>query len=210
MKPAGRAAFDFPALTYFPDRLSGPISYLTLFPIGAVMRANLFVYRDARDPWFDEFRRTPQMMCFNAMPGLRAIVGDFEIASAVKVRPIDLYETTGYRQAGVVLVGDAFSSSCPAAGTGTNKVFVDVERLCNVHVPRWLSTAGMGVEKIGAFYDDPDKRASDKQSMSKANWLRSVSMSHAAHWRARRVLRVMGGYARGMFGIAKERMLSRP
>ena len=61
------------------------------------------------------------------------------------------------RQAGVVLVGDAFATSCPAAGTGTGKVFTDVERLCNVHIPRWLATPGMGADKIAAFYDDPVK-----------------------------------------------------
>jgi hypothetical protein len=56
---------------------------------------------------------------------------------------------------GSVLVGDAFASSCPAAGTGSNKVFTDVERLCNIYIPRWLATDSMGEEKISAFYDDP-------------------------------------------------------
>jgi 2-polyprenyl-6-methoxyphenol hydroxylase-like FAD-dependent oxidoreductase len=206
MKPADKTTFDFPALTYFPDRPSDPIAYLTLFPIGGVMRANLFVYYEARDPWLGKFREAPQAMSFAAMPGLRSIIGDFEITSAVKVRPIDLYETSGHRQAGVVLVGDAFSSSCPAAGTGANKVVVDVERLCAAYIPRWLSTEGMGAEKIGAFYDDPDKRASDEQSMAKANWLRSVSMSRTVRWRARRLLKFVSGYGRGALDLAKEQM----
>jgi 2-polyprenyl-6-methoxyphenol hydroxylase-like FAD-dependent oxidoreductase len=38
-------------------------------------------------------------------------------------------------QPGLVLVGDAFSTSCRAAGTGCDKVFTDVERLCNVYIP---------------------------------------------------------------------------
>lgn len=209
MKPVGKAKFDFPALTYFPDRPSDPIAYLTLFPIGDAMRANLFVYYEARDRWLAKFREAPQAVSFAAMPGLRSILGDFEITSPIKVRPIDLYETSGYRQAGVVLVGDAFSSSCPAAGTGANKVFVDVERLCNAYIPRWLSTEGMGAEKIGAFYDDPDKRASDEQSMVKANWLRSVSMSRTVRWRARRLLKLVSGYGRGALDLAKERMRAR-
>ena len=64
---------------------------------------------------------------------------------------------TGYRQAGVVLVGDAFAHTCPVTGTGTDKVFTDVAQLCNVHIPAWLATEGMGVDKIAAFYDDPVK-----------------------------------------------------
>src|SRR3954470_18881579 len=37
MIPAGRATFDFPALTYFSERSSERIAYLTLFPIGSTM-----------------------------------------------------------------------------------------------------------------------------------------------------------------------------
>jgi len=40
--PVGRTRFGFPALTYFSERSSDRIPYLTLFPIGNRMRANLF------------------------------------------------------------------------------------------------------------------------------------------------------------------------
>jgi 2-polyprenyl-6-methoxyphenol hydroxylase-like FAD-dependent oxidoreductase len=203
MKPVGKAAFDFTALTYFPDRPSDPIAYLTLFPIGSAMRANLFVYHDIRDPWLGAVRDRPQAMMFAALPGLQSMIGDFEVTSAVKVRPIDLYETSGYRRAGFVLAGDAFSSSCPAAGTGANKVFTDVERLCNVHIPRWFATDGMGADKIAAFYDDPEKRAADEDSMARAHWLRSVSTSRTLRWRARRLVKVVGGYGRGLLEQAR-------
>ncbi len=46
--PVGRATFDFPALTYFSERPSDRIPYLTLFPVGSDMRANLFAYREIR------------------------------------------------------------------------------------------------------------------------------------------------------------------
>ena len=80
---------------------------------------------------------------FALMPGLRKHIGDVAITD-VKMRPVDLYRSTGYGQAGIVLVGDAFGTSCPAAGTGCNKVFTDVERLCNVHIPAWLASRGHG------------------------------------------------------------------
>jgi len=86
----------------------------------------------------------------------------------------------------VVLVGDAFATSCPAAGTGARKVLVDVERLCNVHIPRWLATPGMGEEKIVEFYDDPVKQASDAYSTEKAYGLRSFSIDPSLQWSARR------------------------
>src|SRR5260370_2895776 len=120
------------------------------------------------------------------MPGLRKLVGDGEV-SDVKIRPVDLYVSTGYRQAGLVLVGDAFGTSCPAAGTGTSKVFTDVERLCNVHIPRWLATDGMDAGKISRFYDDPEKAGSDIASGSRAYYVRSLALDNRFPWRLRRL-----------------------
>jgi 2-polyprenyl-6-methoxyphenol hydroxylase-like FAD-dependent oxidoreductase len=184
--PAGGARFPFPALTYYPERAAERISYLTLFPVGAAMRANLFIYRAPRDPWIKRLRDQLRETLFAAMPGLRKLTGDFGITGDIHIRPTDLIATQGYRQSGVVLVGDAFATSCPAAGTGVNKVFTDVERLCNVHVPRWLATPGMGADKIAAFYDDPVKRACDADSAARAFYVRSISTDAGILWQARR------------------------
>jgi 2-polyprenyl-6-methoxyphenol hydroxylase-like FAD-dependent oxidoreductase len=183
--PAG-GRFGFPALTYFPERAAERISYLTLFPVGATMRANLFLYREPRDPWLKRLREAPRESLFNAMPGLRKLSGDFAVEGDINIRPVDLCAVKGYRQPGVVLVGDAFATSCPAAGTGVNKVFTDVERLCNLHVPRWFATPGMGAEKIAAFYDDPVKQACDSDSTARAFYVRSISIDAGILWQARR------------------------
>jgi hypothetical protein len=151
LAPVGRAAFDFQALTYFSERPGDRIPYITLFPVGARMRANLFVYREVDDPWLREFRRTPRETLNAALPRLQKITGEFDVAGDVKIRPADLYVSSGHRQAGIVLVGDAFETTCPV--TGTDKVFTEVERLCNVHIPAWLSTDGMGAEKIAALLE---------------------------------------------------------
>ena len=136
LKPVGRSHFDFPALTYYPERASDRMAYITLFPIGAAMRANFMVYRDMNDPWLSEMRHRPTETLFALMPALRKLTGEAEVVSPVKIRPADLYVTRGHVQPGVVLVGDAFATSCPAAGTGTSKVFTDVERLCNEYIPQ--------------------------------------------------------------------------
>ena len=99
------------------------------------MRANLMVYRDMRDPWLRRMRSAPVEALLELMPGLGKLLGDFAVPGFVKIRPADLYVTKGFAKPGIVLVGDAFATSCPAAGTGTGKVFTDVERLCNVHIP---------------------------------------------------------------------------
>jgi 2-polyprenyl-6-methoxyphenol hydroxylase-like FAD-dependent oxidoreductase len=195
--PAGRAAFDFPALTYYAERTSDRAALITLFPIGGNMRANLFVYRDMQDPWLQAIRTRPQETLFALWPGLRKIMGDFTVGSPVQIRPVDLYVTQGHRQGGVVLVGDAFATSCPAAGTGARKVLFDVERLCNVHIPQWLATPGMHAAKIAAFYDDPIKQASDTFARDKAFTLRALSTDDALAWRVRRLAKFVLQYAVG-------------
>jgi 2-polyprenyl-6-methoxyphenol hydroxylase-like FAD-dependent oxidoreductase len=196
LAPVGRAGFEFPALTYYGERASDRTAYLTLFPIGATMRGNLCIYRTVSDPWLRRFREAPHDTLFALLPGLRRFTGDCEVAGAIKIRPADLYVTEDGQRAGIVLVGDAFATSCPAAGTGTGKVFTDVERLCNVHVPRWFETRGMGEEKIAAFYDDPVKAAYDAHSLTKAFHLRSLSVEDGLRWRAERYARLGVGLLR--------------
>jgi hypothetical protein len=84
-------------------------------------------------------------------------------------------------------------------------VLTDVERLCNVHIPRWLATAGMGADKIAAFYDDGVKIASDKYSADKAHYLRSLSTEAALAWRARRWGKFVAHLGKGALRGAGER-----
>lgn len=203
MKPLNARAFQFGALTLYPERLAARLAYLTLFPIGETMRANLLVYRDPRDGWFRELRESPEAVLVAALPSLRKIAGSFEVVGPIKLRPADLYQTEGFLRAGVVLVGDAFSTSCPAAGTGVSKVFTDVERLCNAYIPAWLEGEGMGAQKIAAFYDDEAKKACDARSLAKAFHLRALSVEPGWWWRAQRWLRFVA-----RFGIGTARQLA--
>jgi 2-polyprenyl-6-methoxyphenol hydroxylase-like FAD-dependent oxidoreductase len=204
--PADRAAFAFPALTYFSERSSDRIPYVTLFPVENRMRANLFVYRQMDDPWLTEMRRSPEQTLNASLPRLRRIIGDFKIANDVKIRPADLYVTSGHLQSGVVMVGDAFKTTCPVTGTGTDRLFTDVERLCNVHIPAWLATDGMATDKIAAFYDDPVKKACDAWSNTKAYNFRSVSIDNALYWRAQRWARFMAWLGKGILRRMRGRL----
>jgi 2-polyprenyl-6-methoxyphenol hydroxylase-like FAD-dependent oxidoreductase len=196
--PVGRTGFDFPAMTYFSERPSDRIPYLTLFPIGSRMRANLFAYRQVDDPWLRQMRRAPAQTLKESLPRLGKITGDFDVPGDIKVRPADLYVSSGHRKPGMVLVGDAFATSCPVTGTGTDKLFTDVERLCNVHIPNWLATDGMDETKIAAFYDDPVKTACDAWSSAKAYRFRSVSIDNSLYWKAQRWARFVTWFSEGM------------
>ena len=205
VKPVGRAKFAFPALTHYSESAAARLAYLTLFPIGSSMRANLFGYRDMDDPWLREFRQAPQQTLFAAMPGLRRIMGDFDVTDRIQIRPVDLYATKGHLQPGVVLLGDAFATSCPAAGTGARKALNDAERLGNIHIPHWLATPGMGADKIAAFYDDPVKQACDDFSLAKAYELRSFTVDPGLGMAAQRLIKFGGQWARGSLRQARGR-----
>jgi len=186
VEPVGRPAFEFPALTYWPGSTKSRMAYLTLFPIGSAMRANLMVYREMDDPWLPAFRKAPEAAMCEIMPRLKRLMGEFRVSGQIRVRPADLSVNDNYLQPGIVLAGDAFSTSCPAAGTGATKVFNDIQLLCNVHIPRWLASERMDADKIASFYNDPEKVACEEACLAKAYHLRSLSLDNALSWRAQR------------------------
>jgi hypothetical protein len=206
LEPVGRAAFSFPALTYWPKRSSARMAYLSIFPIGGKMRANLMVYREMTDPWLQRFKQAPEETMRALMPGLQRMMGDFKVSGPVKIRPADLFVTDGYLQPGIVLVGDAFSTSCPAAGTGTTKVFTDVGRLCNVYIPQWLATNGMDAGKIAEFYSDPEKTACEARCLAKAYHLRSLSTDNGLSWRTQRWARFIVRLSQGIWRSLRKRL----
>jgi len=209
IKPLEGRSFPFPSLTYYSDDIAARTALLTLFPIGAAMRANLFIYRDMDDPWLQEFRANPTKTLFALMRGLRALTGSFEIDGRIRIRPIDLYVTRGHLRGGMVLVGDAFATSCPAAGTGARRALMDVERLCNAHIPQWLATPGMAADKIAAFYNDPVKRSCDEHSLAKAYDLRSFSVDPGLTWRCRRWAKFATHYGAGAARRLRRRLTAR-
>ncbi len=182
----GRAGFDFEGLTCYGGDPRNGVDYISFFPFRRALRANLFVYRDPRDPWLKAFQDDPKELLLTTLPGLAPYLGAFEILDRPQVRPVDLYEVDGYRRSGVALVGDAFRSGCPSVGMGLSRGFTDVDRLCNVHIPRWLSTPGMGADKIGEFYDDPVKRACDTRAARQAEYRRAATMAPGVAWAAHR------------------------
>jgi 2-polyprenyl-6-methoxyphenol hydroxylase-like FAD-dependent oxidoreductase len=197
MKPANGRRFACPAITCYAKSPSDKTALITVFPIAEVYRANLFVYRTMEDPWLSAFRRAPEQTLHVLMPELEEMMGAYLIEQPVQIRPVDLYVTAGHKQPGLVLVGDAFATACPASGNGARKVITDVERLCNVYIPQWLKTPGMGTEKLAAFYGDPVKQACDRLSLAKAFGLKNYSINTAWSWRLRRAARFVAHAALG-------------
>ncbi|MCP3369441.1 FAD-dependent oxidoreductase [Bradyrhizobium cajani] len=182
------APFDFEALTCYGERTADGIDYLSLFPVPGGMRANLFMFRDPTDPVMRDLRRETEATVLRLLPGLQPYLGDFRVTDRIQNWVMDLSVVEGHLQAGVVLIGDAFQTNCPAAGTGVARLLTDVERLCTEYAPRWLMTEGMGREKISEFYADRDKVASDQHSLKMARFRQALTSRDDIRWDVRRRL----------------------
>jgi len=180
------AIFDTSVLVAHGERPIDKIDYLTLFAIETKIRANLFTYHDPDDPWTQSLRQHPLQTLRRMMPRLEDVTGQIRAIAPVEYRVVDLAEATGHRRAGVVLIGDAFQTSSPAAGTGVSRVLNDIHRLCEVHVPVWLATDGMNTSKISKFYDDPIKQSCDAEALRLAGYRRAVTVETGLGWRAHR------------------------
>ena len=128
----------------------------------------------------------PREILLQVMPGLRQMMGSIQSIGPVQVRVIDLTIASDYRRAGTVLIGDAFQTSCPAAGTGIGRLLNDIDRLCNQHIPRWLATDGIDVSKISQFYDDRVKRRCDAEAIRIAEYRRAVKVQNNIGWEIHR------------------------
>lgn len=184
-------AFPFDSLTYYPNGPHARIAYLTLFPIRDVMRANLFVYRAPGEEWVSRFRKDPDGELVRALPGLTQAAGPFRVASKLEMCPVDLYRVDGQIKAGLVVIGDASQSVCPATGTGLSKVLTDVDALCDC-VPEWLATPGMSAEKITRYYGERRRKACDAQSLQEAIFCRTLFTHSSLRWRVYRETRYLG------------------
>ncbi|RWB77215.1 MAG: FAD-dependent monooxygenase [Mesorhizobium sp.] len=179
--------FGLQSLTFYAKRVADRIAFLTIFRIGERLRANMFVYRTVADPWVRAFRENPQKMLQDLMPEIAQRCGNFAVASEVEVRQVSLTTTRGHRRDGVVFIGDAFATTCPAQGDGINRVLTDVDCLSSTHIPAWLETPGMAADKICAFYDDPIKVAADTRALRASIYAKRITTETGLEWRLRRL-----------------------
>lgn len=170
----------------YGERAGDKMDYLTVFPIGDAMRANLFCYVDPSDPWVKLFKQDPKQALLGVMPSLTEAIGPFEVVSKVQARPNSIQRAENVEQhAGVVLIGDAYQSPCPAVGSGIGRILSEVEVLSRL-VPSWLATPGMDANKVAQFYGDPAKRRYDDWVLRDAKFRRALCNGTGWRWRAYR------------------------
>jgi hypothetical protein len=154
-------------MTAYGEHLGNGVDYITIFPLGDKMRTNLFLFCDIRDPRIVALRKNGLPALFDILPGLKPWLEGSEITGDVTVFPVELYQNRNVARDGIVLIGDAYMTSCPSVGSGLSCSLTDVTCLRN-HVTGWLATPGMSAEKIRSFYSDPLKLKRDKKAQTQA------------------------------------------
>ncbi|MDJ0613645.1 MAG: NAD(P)/FAD-dependent oxidoreductase [Rhizobiaceae bacterium] len=197
-----KSEFEFDTMTYWPENSYGKMSYLTFFRTSGGWRANLFGYWNSKDPLVRKLMTEPVNALVEMMPSLRNVIGDFSISEKLRIRPINLYQWKAGTSDGVVSIGDAWSSSCPGAGTGTTKAINDALQLSNRFIPQWLEDKHFDVETISAFYHDKKKTEIDQASLREAYRLRSMTLDNTPYWKAQRLLRFAYHSMRGKLSNA--------
>jgi 2-polyprenyl-6-methoxyphenol hydroxylase-like FAD-dependent oxidoreductase len=175
---------DQPVIVHFGNGGADRIDYLTVFRFRGGLRGNLFLYREMRDPWVIRYRRDPKALLTHAFPALAAQLGDFSMDN-VNIRPMDVSVVHPRQLDGVLMVGDAFQSPCPAAGTGIDRLLVDVQRLTE-HAVRWMAADCFSATAIASFYDDPMKKASDEKAIHDAIYRRGIVANSGLYWAIQR------------------------
>jgi 2-polyprenyl-6-methoxyphenol hydroxylase-like FAD-dependent oxidoreductase len=182
-------AFDDPVPAQVVDAPAGSgVGYVSLFPMPGETRINVFSYRPLADPWTRRMSADP-IGCIAALdPRLARLLDGARLLRRCEARGTDLYEVSGHRQAGLILIGDAFHAPCPASGTGMLRILNDIDVLTRSHLPRWFETDGMDSTKIAAFYDDPEKRRLDDESIRSSLRGRNSVVGTSPYWRGRRLI----------------------
>jgi 2-polyprenyl-6-methoxyphenol hydroxylase-like FAD-dependent oxidoreductase len=158
------------------------IDYLTLFPYeGGAIRGNLFTYGD---PALLRASMQDPDGLHTLMPGLRGAIGPVRLASAPVMRSNHLW-ISHIACPGVVMVGDAFQTPCPAAGTGITRLLSDVQALAR-HVPRWLQMDDVSLPRIEEYYADSLRTAADAKALHDARYRRAARTETSMGWRMHR------------------------
>ena len=199
-----RGAFGFDGLIQRGETPGDGVGYASLFRLaaqdgGELMRVNLFLYDDPKSERVRAFRLSPLAELFRVLPALRAKLMLAQVEGPVEMRVTDLYEVEAAHLDGVVLIGDARRTSCPASGTGISRILDDVRGLGEA-APRWLADDGMGRDKLAAFYADPAVTSSDADRHRRSVNGRMLATRTEWPWRARRWLHAARGLVRPLVG----------
>jgi 2-polyprenyl-6-methoxyphenol hydroxylase-like FAD-dependent oxidoreductase len=175
------------------ERLGDGVGYVSFFPFGSAVRMNLFLYDAPTSERVARLRRDPMGELVRALPSLADKLDGARPMGAASLHVTDLYAVERPARDGVVLIGDARRTSCPASGTGVSRVLNDAKLLNAKHVPAWFEADTFDAARISAFYAEPELAALDHNAHQRSLNGRSAATSRSVYWRLRRLAQGIRG-----------------
>ena len=157
-----------------------------MFPVLDGLRATFSPTTTRGRRWCVRCGRIPGKELARLFPKLPRLIGTYEVAGKVVAVPMDLWVAEPQGRSGLIVIGDAYQSACPATGTGFIKVLNDVDVLTSL-IPDWLASPGMSAAKVDAFYSHPKKCAMDAGSLAGAAYLKRLRTDPGLRMRVHRV-----------------------
>jgi len=169
------------------ERAGDRVAFVSVFRAGEHLRANMFTYHHPRDPWVRLAKQAPLAAIGQVLPGLRRALESVEVVEPAELWVTDIYRVENPTRPGIVLIGDAFQTSCPSTAYGVTRLLSDIKILMRDHLDDWLQAPSIGPAEISAFYDNPSKTAVDAEGLGRAMTAREAAVSTGFRWRAYRL-----------------------
>lgn len=179
---ASGAPLPFSDLVHPGEKAGDRIGYASFFPLAGATRVNLFTYHDPTDPWVRQARCAPLDALRQVAPGLRDRLAGAGLVGGVDVRVTHLHRLTPPDRDGLVVIGDAFQTSCPSTAFGVTRLLTDIRQLLD-RLPEWLAAPSIDAARIAAFYDDPAKVDVDRRALAAAERVRKAAILTSPGWR---------------------------
>lgn len=183
--PRSAEKLPFTAFNFRPRKFIYGLHYLSFFPVGERMRANLFTCWESRSEATREFKADPLGELARFFPDLDDRIGPIRLTSEVQAFMTRYYRIDSEHLHGMVLLGDAFQSVSPATGVGLSKCLVDVQVVVDM-LPQLLEDPAARLD-LSKYYRDEGKLQSDDLAMGYWQWANESATSRSVTTRLKAV-----------------------
>ena len=120
------------------------------------------------------------------------------------MRVAELYRIENPARNGIMLIGDARSTSCPSTGTGLTRILNEVRLLSRDYINQWLDQPDRGQARLLSFYQDKALTRLEESFFRRSMKARAMAVETGLSWRLKRYLRKARDFVRSTLSGMKK------